>query len=54
MTLSPLGASMKVLDTPYQTLDLRTPAPGVVVVTLNRPERYNAKGVILQRSVATR
>jgi enoyl-CoA hydratase/carnithine racemase len=36
------GASMKVLDTPYQTLDLGGPAPGIVVVTLNRPDRYNA------------
>jgi hypothetical protein len=26
---------MKVLDTAYETLDLGTPAPGVVVVTLN-------------------
>jgi enoyl-CoA hydratase/carnithine racemase len=33
---------MKALDTPYQTLDLGAPAPGVVVVTLNRPDRYNA------------
>jgi enoyl-CoA hydratase/carnithine racemase len=33
---------MKVLDTPYQTLDLGGPAPGIVVVTLNRPDRYNA------------
>jgi enoyl-CoA hydratase/carnithine racemase len=33
---------MKALDTAYQTLDLGAPAPGVVVVTLNRPERYNA------------
>jgi Enoyl-CoA hydratase/isomerase len=33
---------MKELDTPYQTLDLGAPAPGVAVVTLNRPDRYNA------------
>jgi enoyl-CoA hydratase/carnithine racemase len=33
---------MKCLDTPYQTLDLAERAPGVVVVTLNRPDRYNA------------
>jgi enoyl-CoA hydratase/carnithine racemase len=33
---------MKVLDTAYETLDLGAPAPGVVVVTLNRPDRYNA------------
>jgi enoyl-CoA hydratase/carnithine racemase len=33
---------MKVLDTAYETLDLGAPAPGVVVVALNRPERYNA------------
>jgi hypothetical protein len=26
----------------HQTLDLGAPAPGVVVVTLNRPDRYNA------------
>ena len=43
VTLSPVnGASMKVLDTAYETLDLGAPAPGVVVVTLNRPGRYNA------------
>ena len=33
---------MKCLDIPYQTLDLAEHAPGVVVVTLNRPDRYNA------------
>ncbi|MFG2936935.1 enoyl-CoA hydratase/isomerase family protein [Streptomyces sp. NPDC048282] len=33
---------MKSLDTPYDTLRLTEPAPGVVVVTLNRPDRLNA------------
>src|SRR2546430_17105012 len=33
---------MKSLDTEYETLALDEPAPGVVVVTLNRPDRYNA------------
>jgi enoyl-CoA hydratase/carnithine racemase len=33
---------MKCLDIPYQTVDLAERAPGVVVVTLNRPDRYNA------------
>jgi enoyl-CoA hydratase/carnithine racemase len=33
---------MKALETAYETLDLGAPAPEVVVVTLNRPERYNA------------
>jgi enoyl-CoA hydratase/carnithine racemase len=34
--------AMRALDTGYQTLDLRAPAPGVVVIALNRPDRYNA------------
>ena len=33
---------MKVPDLLYETLNLAAPAPGVVVVTLNRPDRYNA------------
>lgn len=33
---------MKSLDTTYTTLLLTQPSPGVVVVTLNRPERHNA------------
>src|SRR6266699_1174091 len=33
---------MKSLDTEYETLALDEAAPGVVVVTLNRPDRYNA------------
>ncbi|MGW6356318.1 enoyl-CoA hydratase/isomerase family protein [Streptomyces sp. NPDC055092] len=33
---------MKILETPYETLSLEEPAPGIVVVSLNRPERYNA------------
>jgi enoyl-CoA hydratase/carnithine racemase len=33
---------MKSLDTEYETLALDDSAPGVVVVTLNRPDRYNA------------
>src|SRR5215472_15745308 len=33
---------MKSLDTDYETLALDEATPGVVVVTLNRPERYNA------------
>src|SRR5260370_708102 len=33
---------MKSLDTEYETLALDEPAPGVVIVTLNRPDRYNA------------
>jgi len=33
---------MKSLDTEYETLALDESAPGVVVVTLNRPDRYNA------------
>lgn len=33
---------MKSLDTTYETLTLEEAAPGVVVVTLNRPDRFNA------------
>lgn len=33
---------MKSLDRTYETLTLDERAPGVVVVTLNRPDRYNA------------
>jgi enoyl-CoA hydratase/carnithine racemase len=33
---------MKILDSTYETLTLEQPTPGVVLVTLNRPERYNA------------
>ena len=33
---------MKSLDTAYKTLALDEATPGVVVVTLNRPDRYNA------------
>jgi enoyl-CoA hydratase/carnithine racemase len=33
---------MKSLDVAYETLLLDEPTPGVVVVTMNRPERYNA------------
>jgi enoyl-CoA hydratase/carnithine racemase len=33
---------VKCLDATYQTLGLAERAPGVVVVTLNRPDRYNA------------
>ena len=33
---------MKSLDTAYETLALNEAAPGVMVVTLNRPDRYNA------------
>jgi enoyl-CoA hydratase/carnithine racemase len=33
---------MKSLDKTYETLILEQPSPGVVVVTLNRPERSNA------------
>jgi len=33
---------MKSLDKAYETLMLEKPSPGVVVVTLNRPERFNA------------
>ncbi|MDR7254263.1 enoyl-CoA hydratase/carnithine racemase [Nocardioides sp. BE266] len=33
---------MKALDRSYETLILEESAPGVVVVTLNRPDRYNA------------
>jgi enoyl-CoA hydratase/carnithine racemase len=33
---------MKSLEAVYETLTLAEPSPGVVVVTLNRPERYNA------------
>jgi enoyl-CoA hydratase/carnithine racemase len=33
---------MKALDISYQTLDLGMPAAGIIVVTLNRPDRYNA------------
>jgi enoyl-CoA hydratase/carnithine racemase len=33
---------MKSLDTTYKTLLLTQPSPGIVVVTLNRPERGNA------------
>ena len=34
--------AMKNLDTEYETVAHNEPAPGVVVVTLNRPDRYNA------------
>ncbi|MGW1026787.1 enoyl-CoA hydratase/isomerase family protein [Streptomyces sp. NPDC002577] len=33
---------MKSVDTPYETISLEERSPGVVVVTLNRPDRYNA------------
>lgn len=33
---------MKSLGTTYETLTLEEAAPGVVVVTLNRPDRFNA------------
>jgi|SRR6516164_8671841 1,4-dihydroxy-2-naphthoyl-CoA synthase len=33
---------MKSLDTEYETLALDEPTPDVVVVTLNRPDRYDA------------
>ena len=33
---------MKTLEKTFETLVLDEPSPGVVVVTLNRPERYNA------------
>jgi len=33
---------MKSLDTEYETLALDEATPGVVMVTLNRPDRYNA------------
>ena len=33
---------MKSVDIKYETLTLDEAAPGVVVVTLNRPDRYNA------------
>jgi enoyl-CoA hydratase/carnithine racemase len=33
---------MKSLEAAYETLLLEEPTPGVVVVTLNRPDRYNA------------
>ena len=33
---------MKSLDIPYQTLKLEERSPGVIVVMLNRPDRYNA------------
>jgi enoyl-CoA hydratase/carnithine racemase len=33
---------MKTLGTAYETLALDEATPGVVVVTLNRPDRYNA------------
>ena len=33
---------MKSPDTEYETLALDEATPGVVMVTLNRPDRYNA------------
>lgn len=33
---------MKALEHPYSTLSTEQPTPGVVVVTLDRPDRYNA------------
>ncbi|MCW2816108.1 MAG: enoyl-CoA hydratase/isomerase [Nocardioides sp.] len=33
---------MKALDRPYETLLLEQPSPGVVLLTLHRPDRYNA------------
>lgn len=33
---------MKTTETTYETFTLDEPAPGVVVMTLNRPETYNA------------
>ncbi len=33
---------MKTLDASYETLALDEPRPGVVVITLSRPERHNA------------
>src|ERR1700751_5120691 len=36
------GRGMKSLHTEYEPVALNEPAPGVVVVTQNRPDRYNA------------
>lgn len=33
---------MKTLQQAYETLDVTEPKPGIVLVTLNRPDRYNA------------
>jgi enoyl-CoA hydratase/carnithine racemase len=33
---------MKAVDTAYETVTLAEPSPGVVVLTLDRPDRYNA------------
>jgi enoyl-CoA hydratase/carnithine racemase len=33
---------MTILDQTYETLELTQPSPGVIVLTLNRPDRYNA------------
>src|SRR6201996_3840618 len=38
---------MKNSDDPYQTLLLEEPAAGVTLVTLNRPERYNAMTAVM-------
>ena len=38
---------MKALNTAYQTLDLESTAAGVAVVTLNRPDRYNAMTAVM-------
>src|SRR6266545_1913986 len=42
MTVKPEEPAMKTLDASYETLALDEPRPGVVVITLSRPERHNA------------
>jgi enoyl-CoA hydratase/carnithine racemase len=38
---------MKNSDHPFETLLLEEPAPGVALVTLNRPDRYNAMTAVM-------
>lgn len=38
---------MKSLDTAYESLVLRAVSPGVVLVALNRPDRYNAMTAVM-------
>jgi enoyl-CoA hydratase/carnithine racemase len=42
---------MKSLDRPYETLVLELASPGVVVLTLNRPDRYNAMTNVMFREL---
>ena len=41
------------MDTKFQTLLVETPEPGIMVVTLNRPERLNAMNTVMMTEIRT-